>query len=83
MLDVTTVIMGPYATAQLGDLGTDVINIELPGGDIARQLGPRRSTDYRPAPSVGPHLATVSWLEDDRPLKHEENEENHHGHHDR
>ena len=43
VLDITTVIMGPYATAQLGDMGADVIKVELPAGDIARQLGPCRS----------------------------------------
>ena len=43
MLDITSVIMGPYATAQLGDMGADVIKVELPTGDIARQLGPSRN----------------------------------------
>jgi len=44
VLDITSVIMGPYATAQLGDLGADVIKVEPPDGDIARRLGPSRST---------------------------------------
>jgi crotonobetainyl-CoA:carnitine CoA-transferase CaiB-like acyl-CoA transferase len=43
VLDITSVIMGPYATAQLGDMGADVIRIEPPTGDIARQLGPARN----------------------------------------
>lgn len=43
VLDITSVIMGPYATAQLGDMGADVIKVELPAGDIARQLGPSRN----------------------------------------
>jgi crotonobetainyl-CoA:carnitine CoA-transferase CaiB-like acyl-CoA transferase len=43
VLDITSVIMGPYATAQLGDMGADVIKVEPPTGDIARQLGPARS----------------------------------------
>jgi crotonobetainyl-CoA:carnitine CoA-transferase CaiB-like acyl-CoA transferase len=32
VLDITSVIMGPYATAQLGDMGADVIKVELPAG---------------------------------------------------
>ena len=42
ILDGTTVVLGPWAAQQLGDLGADVIKIEPPGGDTTRQLGPRR-----------------------------------------
>ena len=42
VLDLSSVIMGPYATAILGDLGADVIKVELADGDIGRQLGPSR-----------------------------------------
>ena len=42
ILDCTTVVLGPWAAQQLGDLGADVIKIEPPGGDTTRQLGPRR-----------------------------------------
>ncbi len=38
MLDVTSVIMGPYASQILGDLGADVICIEAAGGDSMRFL---------------------------------------------
>jgi crotonobetainyl-CoA:carnitine CoA-transferase CaiB-like acyl-CoA transferase len=43
ILDCTSVVLGPWAAQQLGDLGADVIKIEPPGGDTTRQLGPRRN----------------------------------------
>ena len=42
ILDGTSVVLGPWAAPQLGDLGADVIKIEPPEGDTTRQLGPRR-----------------------------------------
>ncbi len=43
ILDCTSVVLGPWAAQQLGDLGADVIKIEPPTGDTTRQLGPRRN----------------------------------------
>lgn len=43
IVDLTTVIAGPYATQTLGDMGAEIVKIEPPGGDIMRAPGPARS----------------------------------------
>ncbi|WP_268748832.1 CaiB/BaiF CoA transferase family protein [Rhodococcus sp. B7740] len=42
VIELATVIMGPYAGQQLGDLGADVIKVEAPSGDPTRQFDPKR-----------------------------------------
>ncbi len=54
ILDMTSVLLGPYATQILGDMGADVIKVENPGGDIIRYGGPSRSK------GMGPIYMTVN-----------------------
>jgi crotonobetainyl-CoA:carnitine CoA-transferase CaiB-like acyl-CoA transferase len=42
VLDITSVVMGPYATQVLGDLGAEVITVEPRLGESNRSMGPGR-----------------------------------------
>lgn len=48
IIDMSSVLMGPYATQMLGDFGADVIKVEAPDGDLIRQIGPARHPDMGP-----------------------------------
>jgi crotonobetainyl-CoA:carnitine CoA-transferase CaiB-like acyl-CoA transferase len=45
IIDLTSVVMGPYATSLLADYGADVIKVEPPDGDVMRKAGPMRNAD--------------------------------------
>jgi len=45
VLDLTTLVPGPLATLALAEAGADVLKVERPGGDEARQYEPKSGAD--------------------------------------
>ncbi len=43
VIDLTTIVLGPYATQIIGDFGASVIKVEPPAGDLFRAVRPGRS----------------------------------------
>ena len=56
IVDMTTIVFGPYATQMLADMGAEVIKVEAPGGDQTRQFGRSRVA----ARQMGPVFCTLN-----------------------
>ena len=54
VIDVTTVVLGPFASQVLGDMGADVIKVETTEGDYTRFIGPSRT------PGMASYFATLN-----------------------
>jgi len=48
VVDMTSVLMGPFAAQLLGDMGADIIKVEAPQGDITRMIGPQPGDHFGP-----------------------------------
>lgn len=48
VLDMATMLAGPYGATLLGDLGADVVKLESHIGDDSRHLGPERMGEHSP-----------------------------------
>ena len=42
IVDLSNMLMAPYATQILGDMGADIVKVEAPEGDPVRGIGPHR-----------------------------------------
>ena len=45
VIDITTVVLGPFATQILGDFGAEIIKVENLNGDMMRTVRPGKSDE--------------------------------------
>lgn len=60
VLDVASMMAGPYGATLLGDLGADVIKLEPPDGDEYRRVGPIRENESAPFVGVNRSKRSIS-----------------------
>jgi crotonobetainyl-CoA:carnitine CoA-transferase CaiB-like acyl-CoA transferase len=58
VIDLTQALAGPFCTMLLADLGADVVKVEPPQGDMARQVGPHPAD--REKCNFGGYFASVN-----------------------
>jgi Predicted acyl-CoA transferases/carnitine dehydratase len=61
ILDISTMIAAPFGASLLGDLGADIIKIELPGrGDTLRNVGPWKDQESLRWPGMSRNKKSVT-----------------------